>query len=155
MSTPATEKATDAKLKELKQSFLNEMAEAAVHLLPEVISKVMVDEDLDQQRKFLDLAVGTLGWKQAPPKDAMDNLPVFQFNFTGATMTGEITQVSAQPLEMVQEVHDAIEATPASPFANKDEDDPLGVAALDAVLAKADMGHRNYAARLVNGDVTE
>lgn len=148
MTTPATtapDKALDTQLRELKSAFLSDMAEAARNLLPEVVAKVLVDEDLDQQRKFLDLAVTTLGWKQAPPKDAMDNLPVFQFNFTGMGMTGEMTQAAPQPLEMVQEVHSAIVVPTQDPM-----DD---LAELDAALANS--GPRGYAARMFNQDVAE
>lgn len=148
MSAPATTKTDDA-IKALKQTFMSEMAEAAVQLLPEVVEQVMTDDDLDQRRKFLDLAINTLGWKQAAPKDAFDNLPVFQFNFNGTGVTAQVSTNSAQPLEMVQEVREAN----ATPFANSEDD--FDLASLDAALAKADKRNERYWDTSTNQDVVE
>lgn len=148
MSVPAT---TDDKdlVKALKQSFMNDMAEAAQGLLPIVVERVLADDDLEQQRKFLTLAIDTLGWKQAQPKDAYENLPIFQFNFGPSGMTAQVAQQPSQPLEMVEEVAVNI-------FANTDTTtDADDLVALDNALARADTRSMRIKAAKVNADVAE
>ena len=148
MSVQATSDDKDL-VKALKQSFMNDMAEAAHGLLPIVVERVLADDDLEQQRKFLTMAVDVLGWKQAQPKDAYDNLPVFQFNFGPSGMTAQVSKQPSQPLEMVEEVAVNIFA---NTDATTDADDLL---ALDEALSRADTRAMRIKAAKVNSDVAE
>jgi hypothetical protein len=78
---------------ELKQSFMLSLGTATHNMLPGLVEDLLASEDPELKRKFMAFAVETLGWKKPPPKDANDNLPVFNFNFgTGGSM--QVTAVS-------------------------------------------------------------
>jgi hypothetical protein len=93
----------------LRELFKRQVAEAAVDIFPSFIQELRNSEDPDQMRKFLAMAAEVNGWKDPPPKNAMDNLPVFNFNFSGTGVTVETTMPdgSTQSIEVTQNAQPA------------------------------------------------
>lgn len=83
----STDSATD--LKVLRDAFRSSLAHAVLNLMPDYLSKLETDGDLEDKRKFIAQAADQLGWKEAPPKDPTANLPVahIQINIMGAEQT--------------------------------------------------------------------
>lgn len=112
----------------LRELFKRQVAEAAVEIFPTYIMELRDSEDPDEMRKFLAMAAEVNGWKDPPPKNALDNLPVFNFNFSGSTVTVqttmpdgseqtvEISQSQPPVLEMVEQAAPApLPTPPAAP----------------------------------------
>jgi hypothetical protein len=74
----------ESSIEDLRAQFKSAMSMAAVELLPEYIQKLRDSDDPEDVRKFLALATEVNGWKEPPPKNGMENLPVFHFNIGGA-----------------------------------------------------------------------
>lgn len=61
---------------ELKSRFLDDLAKAAVALLPEYVMDLRTDGEVEDKRKFIALAAERLGWTTPAPKDPNANLPM-------------------------------------------------------------------------------
>lgn len=99
--TPANT-TTELAIETLKESFMAGLAQATHDMLPELLEDLRGSEDLELKRKFLTQATDILGWKKAPPKDANEGLPVFNFNFgTGGQM--QVTSTAPDGTETILE----------------------------------------------------
>lgn len=77
----------------LKEGFMVSLAQAAHDMLPNLVEELVASDDPELKRKFISEAANLLGWKRAAPKDANDNLPVFNFNF-GSSGQVQVTTVA-------------------------------------------------------------